>query len=50
MNLSRRRTASLVLLAVVLLAVAVSMTVSTATVDIGAGPFEIWSLPFRSSM
>ena len=34
----------LVLTAAVLLAVAMSMTASTAAVDIDAGPFEIWSL------
>jgi len=33
------------LIAIVLLAVAAAMTASTAAVDIGAGPFEIWSLP-----
>ena len=41
--MNRRKTLRLVLTATVLLAIAVSMTASTAVVDVTAGPFEIWS-------
>jgi hypothetical protein len=44
--MNQRKTMRWVLTGAVLLAVAVSMTVSTAVVDITAGPFEIWSLYF----
>jgi len=42
--MNRRKIIRLVLIAGVLLAVALSMTASTAAVDVRAGPFEIWSL------
>jgi uncharacterized protein YraI len=44
MNLGRRKAVRLVLIAALLLAVALSMTASTAAVDFRAGPFEIWPI------
>jgi hypothetical protein len=50
MGLSRSKRLRLLLVAFVLLAVAVAMTASTAVVDIGSGPFEIWSLGQAGSL
>jgi hypothetical protein len=50
MTLNRRKSLRLVVIALVLIAVAVSMTLSTAAVDDAAGPFQIFSLPFVSNL
>lgn len=50
MTLNRRKTLRFVLIAFVLMAVAVSMTLSTAAVDLSAGPFQIFSVPFVSNL